>query len=150
MRCPASSRSPWIRWRSMARASTPSSSLNRGITTLTSMVRAGSPGETAHGTGAAPREEAGRLRAPPFRFPAPRVMLVGLEEQAVVRSEAPPTIVSGEDSERARAATVALLRRARRIVLTSHERTDADGAGSALGLVLALRGVGLDARAAFP
>ena len=73
-----------------------------------------------------------------------------LEEQAAVRSDEPPTIVSGEDSERARAATVAVLRRARRIVLTSHERTDADGAGSALGLVIALRGVGLDARAAFP
>jgi phosphoesterase RecJ-like protein len=73
-----------------------------------------------------------------------------LEEQATARDDAPAITVSGEDSERARAAAVTVLRRARRIVLTSHERTDADGAGSALGLVIAMRGVGLDARAAFP
>ena len=59
-------------------------------------------------------------------------------------------LVTGTASERARADAAALLRRARKVVLTSHEKTDADGAGSALGLQIALRSLGLDARDAFP
>jgi len=77
-------------------------------------------------------------------------MLRPVTEEAPVRSEPPAVTVSGEDSERARAAVAAALLRARRVVLTSHERTDADGAGSALGLALALRAAGRDARVAFP
>jgi phosphoesterase RecJ-like protein len=65
----------------------------------------------------------------------------------------PPTddlLSAGEDSARARSAAAALLRRARRVVLTAHEKPDADGVGSALGLVLVLRSLGVEAAAAFP
>jgi bifunctional oligoribonuclease and PAP phosphatase NrnA len=65
-------------------------------------------------------------------------------------SVGPAILVAGEASEGARAEAARLLRRARKVVLTSHEKTDADGAGSALGLLLALRGLGIDAHAAFP
>jgi phosphoesterase RecJ-like protein len=59
-------------------------------------------------------------------------------------------LVSGEASESARAETARLLRRARRVVLTAHEKPDADGVGSALGLQAALRSLGIEARCAFP
>lgn len=48
------------------------------------------------------------------------------------------------------AAAAAALRSSRRVVLSSHEKTDADGAGSALGLARGLRAMGIEARAAFP
>lgn len=73
-----------------------------------------------------------------------------MPDASPARPEVPSHLVDGEDSERARATAAGLLRRARRVVLTSHERTDADGAGSALGLALALRATGVDARVAFP
>jgi len=73
-----------------------------------------------------------------------------MDDAAVDRTGAPDPLVEGEDSERARAVAAGLLRHARRVVLTSHERTDADGAGSALGLALALKAAGIDARCAFP
>lgn len=57
---------------------------------------------------------------------------------------------SGSDPERARAEVAAVLRRARKVILTSHERTDADGAGSALGIMHGLRALGIEAHAAFP
>ncbi|MGD9904478.1 MAG: bifunctional oligoribonuclease/PAP phosphatase NrnA [Vicinamibacterales bacterium] len=43
---------------------------------------------------------------------------------------------------------VARLRAARRVVVSSHERPDGDAIGSGMALVLALRGLGLDARMA--
>jgi phosphoesterase RecJ-like protein len=62
----------------------------------------------------------------------------------------PPFLSAGEASEGARVEAARLLRRARKVVITSHERTDADGAGSALGLRHALRSLGIEAHAAFP
>jgi phosphoesterase RecJ-like protein len=59
-------------------------------------------------------------------------------------------LVSGGDSERARAEAARLLRRARKVILTSHENTDADGAGSALGLAAGLRLAGIEALPVFP
>jgi phosphoesterase RecJ-like protein len=61
-----------------------------------------------------------------------------------------PVLVAGEASEGARSEAARLVRRARKVVLTSHEKTDADGAGSALGLQFALRALGIEAHAAFP
>ena len=61
-----------------------------------------------------------------------------------------PVPVAGEDSEAARAQAAGALRRARRVILSSHEKVDADGAGSALGLARGLGALGIDARAAFP
>ncbi len=61
-----------------------------------------------------------------------------------------PVLVAGEVSEGARAEAARLVRRARKVVLTSHENTDADGAGSALGLRHALRALGIEAHCAFP
>jgi phosphoesterase RecJ-like protein len=63
---------------------------------------------------------------------------------------APSALVTGAASEAARAEAARLLRRARRVVLTAHEKPDADGVGSALGLEAALRSLGIDARSAFP
>ncbi len=63
---------------------------------------------------------------------------------------APPLLVSGEASEAARAEAARLLRRAKKVVLTAHEKPDADGVGSALGLQAALRTLGIEARCAFP
>ena len=59
-------------------------------------------------------------------------------------------LVTGEASEAARAETARLLRRAKKVVLTAHEKPDADGVGSALGLQAALRAMGVEARCAFP
>jgi len=62
----------------------------------------------------------------------------------------PIPFVSGAASEAARAEAARLLRRARRVVLTAHEKPDADGVGSALGLQAALRSLGIEAVCAFP
>ena len=61
-----------------------------------------------------------------------------------------PITVAGDASESARSEAARLLRKSRRVVLTAHEKPDADGVGSALGLVAALRSIGVEARAAFP
>ena len=59
-------------------------------------------------------------------------------------------LVSGAASEAARADVARLMRRSRKVVLTAHEKPDADGVGSALGLQAALRALGIEARCAFP
>ncbi len=65
-------------------------------------------------------------------------------------AEASPVLVSGEASVRARAEAARVLRGSRKVILTSHENTDADGAGCALGLSLGLRSLGIEAHVAFP
>ncbi len=49
-----------------------------------------------------------------------------------------------------RAAVASALRGARRVLLTSHENVDADGAGSALALARGLRATGIETAVAFP
>ena len=61
-----------------------------------------------------------------------------------------PILAAGDASERARAGVAACLRRARFVVLSSHEKVDADGAGSALGLAAGLRAIGTEAVVAIP
>lgn len=65
-------------------------------------------------------------------------------------AQAPAVLVQGPESARARGECAAALRRARSVVLTSHEKVDPDGAGSALALAAGLRSLGIGAVVAFP
>jgi phosphoesterase RecJ-like protein len=61
-----------------------------------------------------------------------------------------PLLVQGEESARARAIAAVVLGRAKSVILSSHEKVDADGAGSALGLAAGLRALGRKAVVALP